>query len=95
MIGEKNRISPTLSKFLKENGCYAKYCYYYRKYCHVGIFNITSIPWAKTKDGVEYWRNISNKYLSFLLNEFFKGKTNGDIQGRENKETSESNKGNN
>ncbi len=97
---EKTRITPLFSKFLKENGCYIKYCYYYRKYAlNDNSFAVTSIPWDKTEEGVKYWKNINMKWMCCLLEEFKKYRLkslndNGNIQGRENKKASKSNKGN-
>lgn len=63
------QISPLFSKFLKSNGCYVKYCYYFRKYGQNGLpyFTVASIPWDKTYEGVEYWRKIQTKWIQLLL----------------------------
>ena len=104
MIEEKTQITPLFSKFLKENGCYVKYCYYYRKYAlndnkYIPSFAVTSIPWDKTEEGVKYWFDINVKWMACLLEEFKKAQVkilndNGNIQRRENKKASKSNKRN-
>ena len=67
MEGHTSQISPFFSKFLKNNGCYVKYCYYLRKYGQQGVpyFTVMSIPWDKTYEDInlEY---ISPSNLEFL-----------------------------
>lgn len=72
MESEK-QISPKLSKFLKENGCYVKYCYYLRKFGqtpHIPFFTVASIPWDKTKEGTRYWEDVNRKWIQKVLEEF-------------------------
>ena len=67
----KNQITPLFSKFLKSNGCYVKYCYYARKYGLIGSsFTVASIPWKKTKEGVDYWRGIQIKWIQTVLDRY-------------------------
>ena len=72
MESEKH-INPKFSKFLKENRCYVKYCYYLRKFGqipHIPFFTMASIPWNKTDEGIKYWSEMNKKWIREILVEF-------------------------